>query len=89
MRQYEALWYRVIQDFKQNSKTIVEEVNSSQAQTTAKAVRKEKLRDELNWKVSFYYELFATYDDETFELTLELRPRRGRTIDGDNLRRML
>lgn len=89
MRQYEALWYRVIQDFKQNSKTVVEEVNQSQAKTTAKAVRKEKLRDESNWQVSFYYELFADYDEEKFELTLELRPRRGRTIDGDNLRRML
>jgi hypothetical protein len=89
MRQYETLWHRVMEDFKENSKTIVEEVNQSQAKTTAKAVRKEKLRDEENWKISFYYELFADYDEETFELTLELRPRRGRTIDGDNLRRIL
>lgn len=89
MRQYENLWKRVITDFKQNAKTIIEEVNQTQAKTTAKAVRKEKLRDEDNWKVGFYYELFADYDSEKFELTLELRPRRGRTIDGDNLRRIL
>lgn len=89
MRQYEPHWTRVLNDFKNNSKTVFEEVNQSQAKTIAKAIRKEKLRDDGNWAISYYYELFSFYDGEKFELTLELRPRRGKTFDGAQLRKML
>lgn len=88
-RLYETPWARVVSDFKNNSKTVFEELSAAQAKTTAKALRKEKLRDEENWKISNFYELYADYDTETFELTVELRPRRGKNMDTEHLRRVL